>query len=75
MSYLIIPLNKFYVGNIRYVKQSAKLGRMGKVRIRECITSDLYKDYYNGLWNASELIPYDQAKQIAEDYLNSQIIH
>jgi hypothetical protein len=71
------PVTKLYEGSIRYVKTKARIGKMEKVCVKDCINtkirSKMYRDTLNGLWNADELISYNQAKQLAENYLNARI--
>lgn len=64
-------LVNFLVGDIAYVKPSAKKGILEKVRIKKIIMNNgylIYKDNINAYYNYDELISYYDALIYAQNY-------
>lgn len=74
-------LVEYGVGDIVYNKHAAMKGVMEKIVVKDVIPTKqrmtayryvvLFKDTLNGLWNEGDLVPYDVAKQYAEEYLDA----
>lgn len=70
------------LGDIAYIKEKAQQGEMIKVCIKECMYPEciqleyadyVFKDTFNGLWLTEELVSYEDARQLADEYLNARI--
>ena len=67
---------KLHEGNIRYIRKSALIGVLSKVSVKQCLNNNkhrIYKDRLNTCWNEIDLISYEEAREIAETYLQSRL--
>jgi hypothetical protein len=73
-------VSKYFPRDILYNIHAAKKGKLEKVVLKERLFSRnkktvrinvIYKDTLNGLWDENELISYDEAYLIADNYFQN----
>ena len=61
-------LSKYKNGDILYSLQSAKMGNMQRVKIKDCIGKKIYLDMLNSIWEESDLISEIEAQEKVNEY-------
>lgn len=76
--------SKYFPRDILYNIHAARRGKLEKVVLKERLFSNtkktlgrlnvVYKDTLNGLWNESDLISYEEAYNIADEYFQNLLM-
>lgn len=85
VKYVDVILTTFGPGDVLYSVHKARKGVMEKIVIKKPRLANLertqgypvilYVDTLNGLWNEDELIPFNEAQELAIEYWNSVIAY